>query len=380
MISIYKNVNIALKASSPAVAATAAISSAASSSIAVSAKSSSAAGAVSTSSAASAGSSSAAIAASTSTAAGAGPTSTAAGIYVGCAVDNQGGRALNGSSTTSSSMTLEFCRSYCDNLGYMYSGTEYGRECYCGNYYTASTGVFSGTNTLLASNSTCNMLCAGNKNETCGGSNRMSIFNSTNYQPILHVATVSTYKWQGCYSEPSGGRALQSYSFTNTTAMTAELCVNSCAAKGFSYAGMEYAQECYCGNAIIGGASASTADCSMPCVGNKYEFCGAGNRLDVYFNAASSAAVSSSSSSKASSTPITSSAASVAPVMRLASSVASSSSAKTTSVASSSSAKLTSTTKTSTSTKTSATVSTASHAKRHILSAKGAKGRKHGRL
>jgi hypothetical protein len=40
------------------------------------------------------------------------------------------GRALISASTTSSSMTPGFCASYCTNLGYPISGTEYSSEWY----------------------------------------------------------------------------------------------------------------------------------------------------------------------------------------------------------------------------------------------------------
>lgn len=338
---------------------------------------------------------------------GSGPTSTAAGVYVGCAVDNtNGGRALNGSSTTSTSMTLEVCRSYCDNLGYMYSGTEYSTECYCGNYFTQSSGLFANGNALLSSNSTCAMLCAGNRNETCGGPNRLSVFNSTVYQPRLHVPSVGSYKYQGCWSEGASARALAATSFTNTTGMTAEMCISQCSSAGYSYAGMEYAQECHCGNALAAGATAPLTDCSMACVGNKFEFCGAGNRLDLYFNGAvaSTAAVFSTSSASASSS-IKASSSSSAQISTSGSSSKTSSSSSSSKTNSSSSSSSTSSAAaaaaikkdstsaaattsaptagkvvaTATSTSTGKVVATA-HAKRHILAAKGAKGRKHGVL
>lgn len=41
--------------------------------------------------------------------------------------------------------------------------------------------------------------------------------------------------------------------------------------------------ECYCGNSLRGGSTiAATTDCSMLCNGNQFEYCGGGNRLDLY--------------------------------------------------------------------------------------------------
>lgn len=60
--------------------------------------------------------------------------------------------------------------------------------------------------------------------------------------------------------------------------------------------------QCYCGNTISLGATLSNVqgDCGMVCSGNKYEYCGAGNRLTMYNNTALVASVSSMSSSSTS--------------------------------------------------------------------------------
>jgi len=91
----------------------------------------------------------------------------------------------------------------------------------------------------------------------------------------------------GCYKEGTTGRALTSASYTDTKNMTVENCVNFCNGQKYIYAGVEYAQECYCGNIISnGGTTASNSDCSFPCTGNASETCGAGNRLNLYWSGA----------------------------------------------------------------------------------------------
>jgi hypothetical protein len=47
--------------------------------------------------------------------------------YYGCQTEGNVTRALTGAATTSDTMTLELCESFC--LAYTYWGTEYGREC-----------------------------------------------------------------------------------------------------------------------------------------------------------------------------------------------------------------------------------------------------------
>ncbi|EPE31830.1 WSC containing protein [Glarea lozoyensis ATCC 20868] len=84
----------------------------------------------------------------------------------------------------------------------------------------------------------------------------------------------------GCYTEATSGRALSGKSYSNDS-MTLELCQSTC--QGFSYFGVEYGRECYCGNNLnTGSVSTASSDCNFACPGNATETCGAGNRLNVY--------------------------------------------------------------------------------------------------
>ncbi|WRT68154.1 uncharacterized protein IL334_005129 [Kwoniella shivajii] len=198
--------------------------------------------------------------------------------YLGCANETNP-RALNLAATATSTMTIQACQAFCLSKNLPLAGLEYGRECYCGvALQSNSTLGYSG----------CNMACAGNtagSSDICGGSSRLSVFNYTAYVPPQLVPLVGTYKLQGCYSEPSKGRALAAYSFSNSTGMSAEWCVNGCQAKGYSYAGMEYGQECWCDKSLNAG-STKLADsaCNMLCPGDQREYCGAGSKLAVYLS------------------------------------------------------------------------------------------------
>lgn len=66
--------------------------------------------------------------------------------------------------------------------------------------------------------------------------------------------------------------------------MTVDMCVSTCAGKGYSISGIEYGTQCFCSNTM---SSASTvvadAGCEvLLCPGNKLEYCSAGSRLMVY--------------------------------------------------------------------------------------------------
>lgn len=67
--------------------------------------------------------------------------------------------------------------------------------------------------------------------------------------------------------------------------MTVEICVKYCSGSGYTYAGLEYSTQCFCGNEL-----ASTGEpvagllgiCGMPCSGDSSEICGGYGALSIY--------------------------------------------------------------------------------------------------
>ncbi|KAK5148930.1 hypothetical protein LTR04_000305, partial [Oleoguttula sp. CCFEE 6159] len=209
-------------------------------------------------------------------------------VYAGCANENSTtpNRALSGASYSNNTVTNDQCGAYCSALNFQYFGTEYGTECYCGN-------SLKGGSTL--SQTGCSMACSGSLssnspfaqyNNTCGGSNRLSVWKNSKYQTTAVVPSVGSYVSQGCYYEASAnggsGRALTGASFSSSS-MTVEGCVSFCAGKNMGLAAVEYSTECYCGTVLQTGSSPATDGlCNMACGGNKQEYCGGPNRLNVY--------------------------------------------------------------------------------------------------
>lgn len=137
------------------------------------------------------------------------------------------------------------------------------------------------------------MACAGNPNEICGGSNAISVFNNTLYQPPANLANVTgtNYTYQGCYKEITNSRLLASGSYTSSTNMTVENCVAFCAAKGTSgvFAGVEFASQCFCGASLPSTAvKVADSSCNKLCTGNNKEWCGGSSLLNVYGQASTS--------------------------------------------------------------------------------------------
>lgn len=143
-------------------------------------------------------------------------------------------------------MTVEACQSACAAGHYIYAGVEYGQECYCAN-------SILGTATI-ATDGRCSMPCLGDAGEICGGSYGINVYQNDDPQSTGPV-TLPTYgAWvsQGCYIDSVASRALPvGIAVTGgPSAMTVQLCLDACYSASYILAGVEYGQECYCGNTI----------------------------------------------------------------------------------------------------------------------------------
>lgn len=207
--------------------------------------------------------------------------------YYGCYTDDVNSRTFQAATTSDNNMTLAECSSFCKS--YPYFGTEYATQCFCGGSI--------GSSTTKTADSDCNMSCTGDSTEACGGPNRLSVYMNNNYV-IPGGASIEGYRYSGCYNDTAASRSL-SGSYTYSGSMTVEACATFC--NGATYFGVEYYQECYCGNTLaVDSTKQPVTDCSFACAGNSSEFCGGSSRLNLY--ELDSSIVSTSSSSVSSST------------------------------------------------------------------------------
>lgn len=125
------------------------------------------------------------------------------------------------------------------------------------------------------------MTCSGNATEYCGGSDRLNVY----YNPAIAivkpvtVASAGGFVSQGCWTDNVASRTLSDKSVPGNT-MTVEQCATIC--EGYTYFGVEYSRECYCGNTIKAGAALATSGCDMTCAGNATEYCGGKARMSMY--------------------------------------------------------------------------------------------------
>ncbi|EUC35845.1 hypothetical protein COCVIDRAFT_88427 [Bipolaris victoriae FI3] len=201
--------------------------------------------------------------------------------YKGCYVDGPGYRILNNQQPDDQQMTVASCTRKCAQAGFEIAAMEYSYQCFCDNFVRMGGAP-------AQSESECNTKCAGNQAETCGGPNRMSIYSTQNplkvYQQPKPVQTVGGWKYQGCITD-IGGQVFP-WKSVNETGNSPEWCLSKCQEFGFMHAGLEYGQECFCGDLDgiekAGSKPAPESECNMSCPGQPEAICGQGNRLSHY--------------------------------------------------------------------------------------------------
>jgi hypothetical protein len=194
--------------------------------------------------------------------------------YLGCKTDSRQARVLSQKSMFLQNMTLSACSSFC--AGSLYFGTEYKSECYCSNTLLSSS--------LTVNDNDCWMGCSGSTTEKCGGTDRISVYKSTNWTAPPappETASIPGYAYRGCYIDKVGDRTLNGAYFFDGN-MTTTKCSGLC--NGSTYFGTEYGGECYCASTIPAQAKEVAAkECSVACKGDQAQACGGGNRLSVYW-------------------------------------------------------------------------------------------------
>lgn len=194
---------------------------------------------------------------------------------IGCYGDNQNYRSLKDDAIYADDMTLDKCQAYCSSKSSAYDifGVEYGRECYCG----------SGLRNAAIDSSSCNMACPGDASKICGGSNELSVYTTNQKLAISTLATPNVYQvgcFQDFYGAPTNYRVFDGANYASDD-MTMESCASFCLGRGYAFGGIEYGRECYCGSTL---PTQTSDQCSMPCAGADYEWCGGPNALQVFKN------------------------------------------------------------------------------------------------
>lgn len=219
--------------------------------------------------------------------------------YRGCYSDSIVSRTLTGRNYTGY-LTPGRCANFCN--GYKYFALESGNECFCGNTVAAAS--------IKTPDSNCENFCSGNSRSACGGRSVLSLyeadrFGSTASDPLLLVPPNSTtnspnpappnppkppappavvervagWTYRGCWNDYLYDRTLIAKRTKGD--ITPQKCAEIC--KGYHFFGLEYSNECYCGNLLSPSTSRAPENaCSTVCMGNFKAICGGPNRLSLY--------------------------------------------------------------------------------------------------
>ena len=163
-------------------------------------------------------------------------------------------------------MTPAVCAANCAD--YSYFGTQWSRECYCGNLAP----------TEAADPADCNMPCAGDSTEMCGAGMRLSVYGLGAAAPA-NPDTVADFAYSGCYTDAVDVRTLPGSTITSPD-MTLTTCAAICA--DYHYFGLEDGNQYFCGMDLDPSTKTGDAECQLKCSGDSSLVCGGTLRLTVY--------------------------------------------------------------------------------------------------
>ncbi|KAI1083033.1 WSC domain-containing protein [Whalleya microplaca] len=204
----------------------------------------------------------------------------------GCWQDGPNGRILpTYQAPDDAQLTLQKCAELCDSNGYTISGSEYYTQCFCDNSIH-NGGVADKDNT------NCNSPCGGDNTQMCGGPGYLTVVSrgtpAVDQAPAPQTDGLNgTWTYQGCYEDNLNNSRTLFWQLTFPGTMTPTQCLWQCSQFGYAAAGLEYGDECYCGDPIdvttAGSTKQDDSECNVVCAGNSSAYCGGGSRLSLYY-------------------------------------------------------------------------------------------------
>ncbi|KXZ45139.1 hypothetical protein GPECTOR_58g588 [Gonium pectorale] len=147
--------------------------------------------------------------------------------YLGCFVETPASRRLpNTLLDNNGALTPELCRQAAVAAGYPYFGVHYGAWCY--------GGVDLGRAVFFGASEQCNMACAGDKTQACGGNGAISVYSTTN-----EFWSNAPADYVGCFGDGPDRRMDKIYDFPDSTAV---MCRAWATWRGYRYYGLQSGQ------------------------------------------------------------------------------------------------------------------------------------------
>ncbi|EJD48016.1 hypothetical protein AURDEDRAFT_183752 [Auricularia subglabra TFB-10046 SS5] len=211
-----------------------------------------------------------------------------------CALDDGDNRVFGKSSTSLSLQrnvlhlnTPTICVALCAKNGYGYAALRLGTECWCSS---------NAPKLFNRPRSECTRACSGSPWQTCGGGKSSAVYVNPRLAGNRPRGTTAQPRLAGhwdvahsCVDDPTLGESLLAgtkvFELQNNSPLA---CTTLCAAKGYKLAGVEYSNECMCGQGWRRGAKPAprpAQECNMACTGDSRLTCGAGHRVQLYKHA-----------------------------------------------------------------------------------------------
>ncbi|KAJ3118731.1 hypothetical protein HDU96_009320 [Phlyctochytrium bullatum] len=230
--------------------------------------------------------------------------------YIGCTVSGgefngtQVPRFFEGGKLADANYTPATCQAAClaANLGYTFAGVEYGGECWCGKSIASR---------IPAPEADCSTACNADGSQICGNGNRMSLYGlnvvpGTSSSSAIVAPTPTPTPTPTPSPSPSPTPSPSAWTYIGCTVsggqfngtevprffeggklgsgFVPETCQAACLAANLDYtfSGVEYGGECWCGKSIASRIPAPESDCSTRCDVDNTKICGNGNRMSLY--------------------------------------------------------------------------------------------------
>lgn len=118
-------------------------------------------------------------------------------VLLGCVQDKYpDSRVINGGyqDNPSGGQTIGKCLSFCAGQGYYYAGIENGNQCFCGQTLDDGKVTQPADGISVSQNGGCTSPCQGNKTQSCGGPNRLLVFQGKSKPPSVGTVPDADYK------------------------------------------------------------------------------------------------------------------------------------------------------------------------------------------
>ncbi|KAK6540361.1 hypothetical protein TWF694_009162 [Orbilia ellipsospora] len=200
--------------------------------------------------------------------------------------------------------SMEKCFAMCKGAGFRYAGIKgntQAKSCWCGSDVEDDE--------KLSSSGKCDVPCEDREGNStmkydssmCGGATTYSIWKDPCFKDYVVDKAIAAYTYVGCFYGGGGWPLAEGPTEASGDNLSIDSCIESCASKGYAYAGGYYWNQCYCGGKIApnfiayhkdhpGDSALCTSVCSASAkvqasiAKEDVQYCGGNGYYSVYYS------------------------------------------------------------------------------------------------